>query len=132
MNPYHAIADPNRRQMLDLLRRQGPLRAGEIVAHFPQISQPAVSKHLRVLRQAKLVRSTKSGREQWYHLDPVPLQLVASWLEEYEALWDQRLERLKQIAEQTAPQADAPMNTERQPAIQPTMRKNPQESRDTQ
>jgi DNA-binding transcriptional ArsR family regulator len=128
MNPYHAIADPNRRQMLDLLRIQGPLRAGEIVAHFPQISQPAVSKHLRVLRQAKLVRSTKSGREQWYHLDPVPLQFVAAWLEEYEALWDQRLDRLKQIAEQTAPQPDHPTTTDDQPA----MHKNPKESRDTQ
>jgi DNA-binding transcriptional ArsR family regulator len=103
MNPFHAIADPSRRQMLDLLRTQGPLRAGEIVAHFPQISQPAVSKHLRVLRQANLVRSTKSGREQWYHLDPVPLQPVALWLEEYETLWTQRLDRLKQVAEATSP-----------------------------
>ena len=65
MNPYHAIADDNRRQIMDLLRTHGPLRAGEIVAHFPQISQPAVSKHLRVLRQAKLVHSSKAGREQW-------------------------------------------------------------------
>lgn len=101
--PYHAIADATRRQMLDLLRTQGPLRAGEIVAHFPQISQPAVSKHLRVLRQAQLVHSTKCGREQWYHLNPMPLQWIAAWLEEYEALWDQRLDRLKQVAEQTAP-----------------------------
>ena len=108
MNPYHAIADANRRHMLDLLRIHGPLRAGEIVAHFPQISQPAVSKHLRVLRQAKLVRSTKSGREQWYHLDPGPLQPVASWLEEYEDLWNQRLERLKEVAEQSAPKSDHP------------------------
>jgi DNA-binding transcriptional ArsR family regulator len=107
MNPYDAIADPNRRLMLDLLRTQGPLRAGEIVAHFPQISQPAVSKHLRVLRQAKLVRSTKSGREQWYYLDPVPLQPVAQWLEEYETLWTQRLDRLKHLAEQTAPNAES-------------------------
>lgn len=101
MNPYHAIADPHRRQMLDLLRQQGPLRAGEIVAHFPMISQPAVSKHLRVLRQAQLVRSSKNGREQWYHLDAAPLQLVATWLDEYETLWNQRLERLKQVAEQS-------------------------------
>lgn len=108
MNPFHAIADPHRRLMLDLLRTQGPLRAGEIVAHFPQISQPAVSKHLRVLRQAKLVRSTKSGREHWYHLDPVPLQPIAAWLEEYESLWTQRLERLKQVAEKSAPKSDAP------------------------
>jgi DNA-binding transcriptional ArsR family regulator len=103
-NPYQAIADPNRRQMLDLLRTQGPLRAGDIVNHFPQISQPAVSKHLRVLRQARLVHSAKNGREQWYHLDPMPLQGVAQWLAEYEGLWMQRLERLKQVAEQTTPQ----------------------------
>jgi DNA-binding transcriptional ArsR family regulator len=122
MNPYHAIADANRRQMLDLLRTLGPLRAGEIVAHFPQISQPAVSKHLRVLRQARLVRSTKTGREQWYHLDPVPLRTIALWLEEYEALWDQRLDRLKQVAEQSmsykeAPLTGYPTETDRVPAM---------------
>jgi DNA-binding transcriptional ArsR family regulator len=86
--------------MLDLLRANGPLRAGEIVAHFPQISQPAVSKHLRVLRQSQLVRSTKSGREQWYYLDPTPLQQIAGWLATYEALWTERLTRLKTVAEQ--------------------------------
>jgi DNA-binding transcriptional ArsR family regulator len=105
MNPYHAIADPHRRQMLDLLRTHGPLRAGEIVAFFPQISQPAVSKHLRVLREANLVRSSKEGREQWYHLDAAPLQPVAHWLEEYESLWSQRLQRLQQVAEGSAPKA---------------------------
>jgi DNA-binding transcriptional ArsR family regulator len=105
MNAYHAIADPNRRRMLDLLRAHGPLRAGEIVAHFPTISQPAVSKHLRILRQAKLVHSTKTGREQWYYLDPMPLQGVAAWLAEYETLWNQRLDRLKEVAEQSAPRA---------------------------
>jgi DNA-binding transcriptional ArsR family regulator len=127
MNPYHAIADGNRRQMLDLLRTWGPLRAGEIVAHFPHISQPAVSKHLRVLRQAKLVRSTKSGREQWYHLDPVPLQPVAQWLEEYEVLWNQRLERLKQIAEESAPKAETPTKSNSSPLA----RSKPEEGRET-
>lgn len=102
MNTYHAIADPHRRHILDLLRQAGPLRAGDIVAHFPQISQPAVSKHLRVLRQANLVQSDKQGREQWYFLDPAPLASVATWLEEYEHLWTPRLERLKQVAEQQA------------------------------
>jgi DNA-binding transcriptional ArsR family regulator len=112
MNPYHAIADDNRRQIMDLLRTQGPLRAGEIVAHFPQISQPAVSKHLRVLRQAKLVHSSKAGREQWYYLNPMPLQSVAQWLEEYATLWDQRMDRLKQIAEQSAPVAGSAATTD--------------------
>ncbi len=110
MNPYDAIADESRRQILDLLRLQGPMRAGEIVNYFPQISQPAVSKHLRILRQADLVSNTKSGREQWYDLNPTPLQSVAMWLEQYETLWDQRLDRLKQIAERTTPSSEEAPN----------------------
>jgi DNA-binding transcriptional ArsR family regulator len=128
MNPFHAIADPNRRQMLDLLRTRGPLRAGEIVAHFPHISQPAVSKHLRVLRSARLVRTVKHGREQWYHLDVHPLEPVAQWLGEYEMLWAQRLERLKQVAEAGAEDAghDQPDHTHNQLLDRPTSQFIPQ------
>jgi DNA-binding transcriptional ArsR family regulator len=98
--PYHAIADANRRRILDLLRDQGPLRAGDIVAHLSHISQPAVSKHLRVLREAELVRDVRDGRERWYHLNPDPLHQVAQWLQHYGPLWDSRLATLKQLVEQ--------------------------------
>jgi DNA-binding transcriptional ArsR family regulator len=99
-DPYHAIADLNRRKILDLLRAEGPQRAGDIVAHLPTISQPAVSKHLRVLREAALVYDVKAGRERWYHLNPDPLLDVAAWLDHYESLWDRRLRTLKALAEQ--------------------------------
>lgn len=98
---YRAIADDNRRVILDLLRDEGPLRAGEIVARLAHISQPAVSKHLRILRQARLVHSKPDGRERCYHLNALALRQIADWLAHYEPLWDERLATLKQLAEQS-------------------------------
>ncbi|MEM7130043.1 MAG: metalloregulator ArsR/SmtB family transcription factor [Chloroflexota bacterium] len=96
---FRAIADTNRRIILDLLRDEGPLRAGDLVARLPHISQPAVSKHLRILRESKLVRAEKIGREQLYHLEPMNLSPIAAWLAHYEPLWEQRLATLKELVE---------------------------------
>lgn len=98
-SPFHAVADPTRRLILDLLRAGGPLRAGDLAAKFPRISRPGVSKHLRVLRGARLLRQERRGRELWYGLDPLPLAKVDAWLREYEAFWQDKLEGLKQAAE---------------------------------
>ena len=96
---YRAIADVNRRSILDLLRTVGPLCAGDLVMHLDHISQPAVSKHLRILREAKLVRAQKRGRAQVYQLNPLALRQVAAWLAHYEPLWDERLLALKALVE---------------------------------
>ena len=96
---YRAISDTNRRFILDLLRAEGPLRAGDLALRLAHISQPAVSKHLRILREAKLVRAEKAGREQLYHLNPTALRQIATWLAHYEPLWDQRLAMLKALVE---------------------------------
>jgi DNA-binding transcriptional ArsR family regulator len=96
---YRAIADPTRRRILDLLRDEGPLRAGDIAGRFRGMSRPAVSKHLRVLREAGLIEDRESGRERWYHLDALPLVSVQIWLSRYEAYWRDRLEALKRLAE---------------------------------
>lgn len=101
---YRAIADPNRRIILDLLRDEGPLRAGDFVDRLSHISQPAVSKHLRILRDAELVRAEKAGREQVYHLEPDALAQIAAWLTTYEPLWEKRLQRLKALVEENAGQ----------------------------
>ncbi|MEX2160606.1 MAG: metalloregulator ArsR/SmtB family transcription factor [Anaerolineales bacterium] len=101
-SPFHAIADPTRRRILDLLRLAGPLRAGDLAASFPAISRPGVSKHLRVLRGARLLRQERRGRELWYQLDPQPLSQVEQWLIEYEKFWQERLEALKKVVEQKA------------------------------
>ena len=76
---FRAIADPTRRALLDRLRA-GPANAGTLAADF-RSSRPAVSKHLRVLREARLVVDTRIGRERVYAVNPVPLQSVAGWLE---------------------------------------------------
>jgi DNA-binding transcriptional ArsR family regulator len=94
---YRAIADPTRRAILDRLRA-GPANAGALAADF-RSSRPAVSKHLRVLREARLVVDTRVGRERVYTVDPVPLQSVAGWLEGYRAFWQSSLARLKRNLE---------------------------------
>jgi len=94
---FRAIADPTRRAILDRLRAGGaPVNA--LAAAFSQ-SRPAISKHLRVLRQAHLVREQRVGRERLYQLDSVPLQQVAGWLEGYRALWQISLDNLKRYLE---------------------------------
>src|SRR5262245_30243379 len=94
---FRAIADPTRRAILDRLRA-GPANAGTLAADF-RSSRPAVSKHLRVLREARLVVDTKVGRERVYAVNPVPLQSVAGWLEGYRAFWQASLTRLKRNLE---------------------------------
>jgi DNA-binding transcriptional ArsR family regulator len=95
---FRAIADPTRRAILDRLRA-GPANAGTLAADF-QSSRPAVSKHLRVLREARLVIDRKVGRERLYAVNPVPLQNVAGWLEGYRAFWQASLIRLKRNLEE--------------------------------
>lgn len=91
---FHAIADPNRRAILASLA-QGPTAVEALAARFP-ISRPAISKHLKVLRQAGLVRSDAAGRANIYRIVPEPLGQVREWIE---GLWQDRLGLLKQIAE---------------------------------
>jgi DNA-binding transcriptional ArsR family regulator len=94
---FRAIADPTRRAILDRLRA-GPANAGALAAEF-RSSRPAVSKHLRVLREARLVASVRVGRERVYEFDPVPLQTVAGWIEGYRAFWQDNLTSLKRYLE---------------------------------
>jgi DNA-binding transcriptional ArsR family regulator len=88
-----AIADPVRRDILEALRR-APMTAGSIAARFP-ISRPAVSRHLRVLRQAGLVVGTADGRERVYRIDVAPLAAVDAWLAPFRTAWDARLDALE-------------------------------------
>jgi len=98
-DPFVAVADPTRRAILDRLRAGGAPVA-EIAAGFA-MSRPAVSKHLRVLREARLVgeRRGGDGRQRIYHLTPEPLREVAQWALAYQAFWQANLARLKQHVE---------------------------------
>ena len=94
---FQALADPPRRAVLDLLRR-GSQPAGEIAGAFP-ISRPAISKHLRLLRRAHLVREHREGRHRVYQLNPEPLRAVDSWLDQYRNFWKMNLANLKTFVE---------------------------------
>jgi DNA-binding transcriptional ArsR family regulator len=87
-----ALADPTRRELVELLAA-GELAAGELADHFP-VSRPAISRHLRVLREAGLVRARTEGKRRLYALDPRPLRELDAWLEPYRDLWAQRFDAL--------------------------------------
>ena len=89
---FQALADPTRRRILDLLREK-PRLVGEL-ADLLSISQPGVSKQLRVLREVGLVQVRRDAQRRWYELRLEPLMEVDTWLEAYRQLWDARLERL--------------------------------------
>ena len=94
---YGAIADPTRREILDLLRG-GARSAGEIAACFP-ISRPAVSRHLRILRESGLVHERREAQSRIYDLAPLPLGEVDAWLASYRLSWAGRLQRLREHVE---------------------------------
>jgi DNA-binding transcriptional ArsR family regulator len=87
-----ALADPTRRRILELLV-DGEASAGELAGHFP-VSRPAVSRHLRVLREAGLVTARVDGQRRVYAVDAAPLAELDAWLEPYRRLWAQRLDAL--------------------------------------
>ena len=91
-----ALADPTRRQVLEQLRR-GPRPVGEIASRLP-VSRPAVSQHLKVLKEAGLVREERRGTQHIYEIDPKGLGPLRAWLDQ---LWDVALENFK--AEVEAP-----------------------------
>ena len=98
---FGALADPTRRSILDLLRGEPTLTAGEIAARFPRVSRAAVSKHLRVLREARLVRARERGREWHYSLDARPLaEVYRDWLESFAPYFEESLGRLKRRVEE--------------------------------
>jgi DNA-binding transcriptional ArsR family regulator len=91
---FEAVADPTRRRVLELLAER-ELSAGEIAAAFT-VSRPAVSRHLRVLREAGLVRSSRDAQRRVYGLDPTPLREIDTWLATYRPFWTERLDRLEE------------------------------------
>ena len=92
MEALAALADPTRRELVALLAG-GERAAGDLAGRFP-VSRPAISRHLRVLREAGLVRARTDGKRRLYVLDPRPLRELDDWLAPYRDLWAQRLDAL--------------------------------------
>ncbi len=92
MTPFEAIAEPNRRAILDLLRA-GELPAGELVGALG-LSQPGVSKHLKLLREAGLVSVRPDGQRRLYRLEPAKLAALDDWIKPFRSFWAGRLDAL--------------------------------------
>jgi DNA-binding transcriptional ArsR family regulator len=93
MRSFAALADPTRRRIVEMLAR-GPLSAGEIASRFT-ISAPAISQHLKVLRDARLVRASVAAQQRIYELDAEGLAEIEQWLDGVGPIWRKRLEALE-------------------------------------
>ena len=94
-DPFNAVAEPRRRQILDLLA-PGELPVNDLVALL-DITQPQVSKHLKVLREVGLVEVRDRGRERLYRLNGRPLQSIHDWVSSYRQAWEERFQALDEV-----------------------------------
>jgi DNA-binding transcriptional ArsR family regulator len=97
--------------VLDILRN-GIQPAGQIARAF-SVSRPAISKHLRLLRRAQLVREHREGRQRLYQLNPGPLKAVDEWLSAYRTFWESSLSSLKSLVESEEPKETSGLPTKR-------------------
>ncbi|MFP2932732.1 ArsR/SmtB family transcription factor [Pyxidicoccus sp. 3LG] len=107
MDVFVAIADPTRRQLLDLLR--GSERpAGELAEAFPRLTQPGISRHLRVLREAGLVSVRRDEQRRMYSLRPEGLVELDAWISTYRPFWEAQLDSLERHLDRRAQTAPRP------------------------
>src|SRR5579871_2212685 len=98
---FNAIAEPRRRQIVEVLARRGGLAVGALVVSLG-LPQPAVSKHLGVLRKVGVVAVIKQGKQRVYHLEADKLKAVHDWVKAFEELWSHQLGRIKERAQRKA------------------------------
>lgn len=109
MQPFIALADPTRRRIVELLaERERPV--GEIVAEF-SVSAPAISQHLKVLKEARLVISRIDGQRRIYSPDPAGLQEIEAWAQRIKRFWDHRLDDLERELRRQDAESSTPINT---------------------
>lgn len=96
---FRALSDPIRRAILERIAVK-PAHVALLTKQFP-VTRPAISKHLRVLKEAGLVRYTEAGKKRLYRMEPAPLRLADEWLEHYRRFWKESLQHLKEHLEST-------------------------------
>ncbi|MEM1338956.1 MAG: metalloregulator ArsR/SmtB family transcription factor [Bacteroidota bacterium] len=95
---FQAVADPVRREIVQLLSQQ-PLTVNAVAKHFA-VSRPAISKHLRILRECGIITLERKGRERFCLLQPKALIPAFLWVDQYRPLWEEHLDRFEQYLEQ--------------------------------
>jgi DNA-binding transcriptional ArsR family regulator len=105
MDVFAAIAQPTRRSILEMLAEGGQLTASDIARRF-RLSPPAISQHLKILRESRLVLMHKHRQQRIYQVNPEAVQQVEDWVKSLEALWSDRFNRLEALLqEEEAPRA---------------------------
>jgi DNA-binding transcriptional ArsR family regulator len=99
MDVFEVVAEPNRRRLLDLLD-SGERSAGELVASLPELTQPAVSRHLRILRESGLVETRIDGQRRIYTLHPERLTEIDAWITRYRRYWPRHLDALERYLDE--------------------------------
>jgi len=98
MDIFSALAEPTRRTILEMLARNGPLSATEIYDQFP-VSPPAISQHLKILREANLVQMEKRAQQRMYQINPDAMLELEEWARQMTQLWNQRFDALDKVLE---------------------------------
>ena len=96
MDVFSALSDPTRRSILEMLAGEGRLSASEIAERFP-ISAPAISQHLKILREARLVRVEKRAQQRIYEINPETVREMQDWAERIRSQWDERFDALDRV-----------------------------------
>jgi len=99
MDKFTALADPTRRNIIEMLAIHGQLCATEISDKF-QVSPSAISQHLKVLREANLVRMEKRAQQRLYRINPEPLLELEVWVSRMRELWDERFDALDKVLQE--------------------------------
>ncbi len=107
MDVFAAIAQPTRRSILEMLAEGGQLPASDIARRF-RLSPPAISQHLKILREARLVRMHKHRQQRIYQVNPEAVQQVEQWAKGVEALWKDRFGRLEALLQEEDTPSQAP------------------------
>ena len=101
MDVFAAIAQPTRRSILEMLATGGQLTVSDIASRF-RVSPPAISQHLKILREARLVRMHKHRQQRIYEINPEAVRQVDAWVRNIEALWSARFDRLDELLKEGA------------------------------
>jgi DNA-binding transcriptional ArsR family regulator len=96
MDKFAALADPTRRQIIEMLAIQGQLPATDISDQFA-VSAPAISQHLKVLREAQLVQMEKRAQQRIYRINPEAMRELEDWVRQLRQVWDQRFDALENV-----------------------------------
>jgi DNA-binding transcriptional ArsR family regulator len=114
MDVFAAIAQPTRRSILEMLAGSGQLSVADIAGRF-RVSPPAISQHLKVLREARLVRMQKRKQQRIYEINPAAVHDVEEWAKRMTALWNERFDRLENLSKEEEAETPKPRRTKEKP-----------------